>query len=276
MENSSAHDEPVVGDRMMAIKSTVVDRSRNMDERSWWDLWNKTHRTQEDNDPVSSELFTRASAVINQIAQRQPCRVLEIGCGAGALSRLLKYDSYHGLDISPAAIELACRKSQNLPPPAGANCPTYEAADFQNWILPTHLFDLAVCVDAVAYFRDQPSAMKKIARSLRPSGMLVLTTINPFVYSRIRRTPTKPLAEGPVSHWLRSGELHALIESSGFRVERSWTIMPRGNCGILRLVNSRTLNNAFGPRSAAVFRLLKERAGLGQYRVVVAQRENAV
>jgi SAM-dependent methyltransferase len=189
---------------------------------------------------------------------------------------LLKYDSYHGLDISLAAIELARQKSQTFPAPAGASCPTYEAGDFQDWTLPTHLFDLAVCVDAVAYFRDQPFAMKKIARSLRPSGMLVLTTITPFVYSRIRRTPTKPLAEGPVSHWLRSGELHALIESSGFRVERSWTIMPRGNCGILRLVNSRTLNNAFGPRSAAVFRLLKERAGLGQYRVVVAQRENAV
>jgi 2-polyprenyl-3-methyl-5-hydroxy-6-metoxy-1,4-benzoquinol methylase len=256
----------------MRTADPIVDRSRDMDETSWWDLWNKTHRTKEDNDPVSSELFTRTAAVINEIAQREPCRVLEIGCGAGSLSRLLTYSSYHGLDISPAAIDLARQKSEFVPRPVGASCPTYEAADFHDWAPPSHLFDLAVCVDAVAYFRDQRFAMNKIAQCLRPSGQLVLTTINPFVYHRIRRTQTKPLAEGPVSHWLTCSELHALIESAGFRVEQSWTIMPRGNCGILRLINSRTVNEAFGPRCAAMFRRLKERVGLGQYRIVVARK----
>jgi 2-polyprenyl-3-methyl-5-hydroxy-6-metoxy-1,4-benzoquinol methylase len=254
----------------------IVDRSREMDETSWWDLWNKTHRTKEDNDPVSSELFTRTAAVINEIVQRGPCRVLEIGCGAGSLSRLLNYCSYHGLDISPAAIDLARQKSERTSPRSGASCPTYEAIDFHDWAQPAYLFDLAVCVDAVAYFRDQRFAMNKIARCLRPSGQLVLTTINPFVYHRIRRTQTKPLAEGPVSHWLTCSELHALIESAGFRVEQSWTIMPRGNCGILRLINSRTMNEAFGPRCAAMFRRAKERVGLGQYRIVVVRKEKVV
>jgi|HubBroStandDraft_6_1064221.scaffolds.fasta_scaffold03769_4 2-polyprenyl-3-methyl-5-hydroxy-6-metoxy-1,4-benzoquinol methylase len=251
---------------------TIIDQSREMDERSWWDLWNKTHRTKEDNDPVSSELFMRTATVINEITQREPCRVLEIGCGAGLLSRLLTYRGYHGLDISPAAIDLARQKAELVSRPAGASCPTYEAVDFHDWPLPPEVFDVAVCVDAVMCFRDQRLALTKIAQTLRTGGRLVLTAINPFVYTRIRRTPTSPLASGPVSRWLSGRELHNLITSAGLAVERSYTIMPRGNCGILRLINARTVNEAFGPRSAAVIRRLKERSGLGQYRVVIARK----
>jgi 2-polyprenyl-3-methyl-5-hydroxy-6-metoxy-1,4-benzoquinol methylase len=260
----------------MPTKSTVVDRSRNMDERSWWDLWNTSFRKEDNRDETSTELFTHVVGVTRQIGQGRVSRILEVACGTGTLSRQLSFCSYHGLDLSAEAIEIARQKADLLELPSGMGRPTYEAADFHDWAPPAYLYDLAVCVDAVAYFRDQRFAINKMAQCLRPSGWLVLTTINPFVYSRIRRTQTKPLAEGPVSHWLTRKELHTLIESAGFRVERSWTIMPRGNCGILRVINSRTVNDAFGPRSAAVLRLLKERTGLGQYRVVVAQRGNAV
>jgi SAM-dependent methyltransferase len=258
----------------MRTTEPIIDYSRNMDEKSWWDLWNKTHRTKEDNDPVSSELFVRTAAVINEITQNEPSRVLEIGCGAGALSRLLTYSSYHGLDISPAAIELAQQRSEHVSPPPGSSRPTYEAADFHDWPLRPEAFDLAVCVDAVMCFRDQHLALSKMAQSLRPSGRLVLTAINPFVYNRIRRTQNRPLASGPVSRWVSGRELHDLITSTGFGIERSCTIMPRGNCGILRLLNARRVNEAFGPRSAAVVRRMKERAGLGQYRLIVARKKS--
>jgi hypothetical protein len=115
--------------------------------------------------------------------------------------------------------------------------------------------------------------MKKIAQTLRPGGRLVLTTINRFVYDRIHRTPAVRLESGPVAHWLSRGELHALIRQAGLVIERSSTMMPRGNLGILRWVNSRRLNEAFGPGVAAVLRRLKEHAGLGQYSIVVARKE---
>jgi hypothetical protein len=117
--------------------------------------------------------------------------------------------------------------------------------------------------------------MRKMAQSLRPGGRLVVTAINPFVYNRIRRTPTVRLESGPVNYWLSGRELHELIKSAGLTIERSWTIMPRGECGILRIVNSRHLNQAFGSRFEAVLRRVKERVGFGQYRVVIA-RKNAV
>jgi SAM-dependent methyltransferase len=177
------------------------------------------------------------------------------------------------LDISPAAIEIARQKSGFLPLATGVNRPTYEAADVCEWPLPTQAFDVAVCIDAISSIRDQPLAMEKIAQSLRAGGHLVLTTINRFVYEHIRRTVSAPLASGPVCHWLSRRELHSLISNAGLTIERSQTIMPRGNIGILRLVNSPRLNEAFGPRVAAALRRLKERVGLGQYSLVIARKE---
>jgi SAM-dependent methyltransferase len=250
----------------------MTERSQSMDETSWWDFWNTSYRTQDQDDPIAHELFTRVAATVNKIQQKGTCRVLEIGCGSGSLSRLLTCSSYHGIDLSPAAVEVARQKSANLERPTGTSFLTYEVADFHGWPLPSETFDVAVCLDAVAYFRDQRLAVSKIARSLRSSGTFVLSTINPFVYLRIRRTSTRPIEEGPVSRWLSRRELHALIESAGLKIERSYTIMPRGNMGVLWLLNSHRLNTALGPRIEAALKHLKEKMSLGQYHIVVASK----
>src|SRR6202051_1147315 len=113
----------------MPTNSSSVDRSREMDEKSWWDLWNSSHRTKDDNDAVSSELFERAAAVVNGITRNSNCRVLEIACGTGTLSRMIVCSSYHGLDISPTAIEIARQKSARIAVPANSVPPAYEDAD---------------------------------------------------------------------------------------------------------------------------------------------------
>jgi 2-polyprenyl-3-methyl-5-hydroxy-6-metoxy-1,4-benzoquinol methylase len=243
-----------------------------MDEKTWWDFWNTSYRAKDNNDGISSELFGHVVATINEITQPGRGRVLEIACGSGSLSRLLNYSSYHGLDLSAAAIEIARQQSEHIQPPPGAGLPTYEAADFHDWA-PPQTFDVVVCVDAIAYFRDQRLVLKKMAECLRTSGRLVLTTINPFVYQRIKRTRDAPLDEGPVSHWLPRAVLHALVESAGLRIERSHTIMPRGHLGILRLVNSWRVDKAVGPSVAGILRHCRERAGFGQYRFVVARKD---
>ena len=252
---------------------TITDPSRDMEEVSWWDHWNRSSRTKDNNDAVSSELFRQAAAVANEIIKTDGGRVLEVACGAGGISRLLAYSTYHGLDLSPAAVEIACEKAKDLRQLRGASLPSYEAADFHVWPLRPEPFDVVVCVDAIVCFRDQQLVMRKMAESLRPEGRLLLTAINRFVYNRIRRTPASPLRNGPVSHWLSRRELHNLVKSAGFGIERSWTIMPRGDCGILRVVNSHKLNYLFGPRYAAFLQRLKERVGLGQYCVIVARKQ---
>ena len=49
----------------------------------------------------------------------------------------------------------------------------------------------------------------------------MLTTINRFVYDRIRRTAAVRFESGPVSHWLSRAELRALIMQAGLTIEHS-------------------------------------------------------
>jgi 2-polyprenyl-3-methyl-5-hydroxy-6-metoxy-1,4-benzoquinol methylase len=252
--------------------SEYLDKAQELKEINWWDFWNTSYRSEDDRDEVSTELFAIVAEVIRDITDGQAKRVLEVACGTGTLSRKLNFSSYHGLDVSPEAIGIACRKAQAHVLPMGTQPLIYEVADVHDWPLPQRLFDVVVCVDAIAYFYDQPFALERMAQSLAPSGQLVLTTINPFVYNRIRRTRRTPLKEGSISRWLSREELHRLVSSAGFQLERSYTIMPRGNMGILRFVNARRLNMIVGPHGAGVLRRWKERVGLGQYRVIVARK----
>ncbi len=256
----------------MTTKSATIDRSREMDEKSWWDYWNMSYRAKDNFDVISSELFSRAAAAINAITKKGSCRVLEIACGTGTLSRMIVYASYHGLDISAAAVELARERSALIALPPGADPPSYEVADVCVWSNPAQSFDVVVCVDAISSIRDQQLAMTKMAESLKPGGRLVLTTINRFVYDRIRRSASVKLQNGPVSHWLTRSELKELVSNTGLTIEQSKTIMPRGNMGILRIINSSRLNYALGSRVAAFLRRLKEATGLGQYSVIVARK----
>jgi 2-polyprenyl-3-methyl-5-hydroxy-6-metoxy-1,4-benzoquinol methylase len=242
-------------------------------ETDWWNFWNTSHRSKDGCDPTSTELFALVAAIVRSLNTGTAKRILEIGCGTGTLSRQLEFSSYQGLDVSPAAIAVAREKAALIAGSSSWNLPTYEVADVHTCTLPRGAFEIVICVDAVAYFYDQRFALKKMAECLTPGGRLVLTTINPFVYNRIRRTAQNPLKEGSISHWLTRNALHQLVSSAGLVAERSYTVMPRGNKGILRLINSPRLNAFFGPKSAAFLRRTKEKLGLGQYRVIVARHQ---
>jgi 2-polyprenyl-3-methyl-5-hydroxy-6-metoxy-1,4-benzoquinol methylase len=257
---------------MKSTPSTRIDPSVNMDERSWWDLWNQSYRAEDFRDETSTELFAHVAAIVRRLAPDQRGRILEIACGTGTLSRQLTFSSYHGLDISTAAIEIARQKAESKILSQGGGRPNYEAADLHDWPLPPETFDLVLCVDAVSCFRDQAFTLRKMAQSLSVGGYLVLTSVNPLVYNRIRRVGGVRLQNGPISHWLSRRELHDLVTQAGLRRENSYTIMPRGNMGFLRVINARRLNQAFGRRGEFVLRRLKERSGLGQYRVVIARK----
>jgi SAM-dependent methyltransferase len=180
-----------------------------------------------------------------------------------------------GLDMSPAAIVRAQEKATNYPRTKGLGEPSYQVADIHTWNAP-EAYDLVICVDAVVCFRDQHLAVKNIVDSLCPGGRLVMTTLNPLIYERIKRNSQRPLQEGPVSNWLSKEELHSIVEAAGLSIERSETIMPSGNMGPLRIINSPRLNRAFGPTVQAWLKRLKERAGIGQYRLLVARKAHGV
>jgi len=256
----------------MTAKSAFVDRSRDMEETAWWNLWNTSYRVNDNNDAISHEHFVRMASIINGVIQKEEVSLLEVGCGTGTLSRMLTCSKYHGIDLSPAAVEVAGEKLPFIPQTLTREASKYEVADFHVWPLPDEQFDVTICIDAIAFFRDQAFVMRKIAESVRTNGIVVISTINRFVYERIRRVGGVRLESGPVSKWLSRRELHDLIRSANLTIEHSETIMPRGNKGVLRLLNSPRLNRVANLFGEARIKRMKEKAGLGQYSVVIARK----
>lgn len=99
-----------------------------------------------------------------------PCREsLEIGCGAGAFSRLLakSSDRVLALDLSPNMIRIAKERSVLLP-----NI-DFQVADVMSRELPAEKFD---CIAAVATLHHLPMAevLPKIKSSLKINGVLLI------------------------------------------------------------------------------------------------------
>lgn len=231
-------------------------------EQQHWDIWNADRVRL----GLVNERLGLHEAVLKEFEKLKlpvGSKLLDIGCGAGWNASMLKgrYD-YLGIDLGPASIEAA----RNLVPEA-----KFEVADFLAWSAPSEAYDAVLCIDAVAYFRDQDEALHKIAASLKPNGWLVMSTLNPFVYSRM--SWIGPPGEGQTRKWLTRAGFHSLLQRNGLKVLRSKTILPDGDSGILRWTNAHKTNRLLGllcgernvPR-------IKECFGLGQFRIAVAQK----
>lgn len=100
----------------------------------------------------------------------EPCReALDIGCGAGAFSRLLASRSERvlAIDLSPQMIRLAREKSARFP-----NI-EFEVADVLTRGLPEGGFD---CVATIATLHHMPMAevLPKLKGALKPGGVLLV------------------------------------------------------------------------------------------------------
>jgi SAM-dependent methyltransferase len=95
---------------------------------------------------------------IAMLADRAYPRILDVGCGKGAFTSLLKTETNHvvGIDVSSTAIAKAAER--------------YPGIDFR--VLPTErlgelageLFDLACAMEVLSYLRDWRDTIKTIAR----------------------------------------------------------------------------------------------------------------
>jgi len=102
---------------------------------------------------------------------------------------------------------------------------------------------------------------------LKPGGFLLLTTQNKSVFER--RADIGPNI-GYIRTWVTMKTLKHFLRPE-FSLRRATTLEPEGHLGLLRVINSRRINNylnaAFG---APQVKRLKESAGFGQTIYVVA------
>jgi SAM-dependent methyltransferase len=189
--------------------------------------------------------------------------ILEVGCVNGWLCEALaKFGQVTGIDLADTMIASARIRYPHIKFLTGD---FLSAAD----LAPGH-FDLVVSVAVISVFEDQRQFLDRIYELLNPGGYLILICPHRFVWDRIdfvRRSH----GEIPLN-WLNMGELKRLVQRR-FSVVHSETIIPEGNGGILRLINSYRVNGWIGkvvPEPSIV--RLKERLGLGKSLVAVARK----
>jgi ubiquinone/menaquinone biosynthesis C-methylase UbiE len=104
-------------------------------------------------------------------------RVLEIGCGAGHLTMQLAERGFRvdAVDASPAMVDATAGRAAERDLSERV---TVAAADVHALPFGASEFDLVVAVGVIPWLHSPDSAVREMARVLRPGGQLVLTADN--------------------------------------------------------------------------------------------------
>jgi SAM-dependent methyltransferase len=157
-------------------------------------------------------------------------RALDLGCGDGRLTALLRAERVSAADVSGVALDRAARR---LPGAELVQLDPDEALPFED-----SSFELVLCAETIEHVRDVQLLLSEARRVLRPGGVLAVTTP-----AHGRLTGLEVLVGGverrfdPFSPHIRffsARSLRAALDDLGFRVERL-----RREAGTLLAVASR-------------------------------------
>jgi len=185
------------------------------------DIYEEIYRHHEDvwADQGRSEAFLAyLSALAASLSQG---RVLEVGCGEGALLTALKARERWGIDLSLNALRRAVARS-------GAQCAVAQA---ERLPFPSSSFDLVVSVGVMEHFAEPELATAEIRRVLAPAGYYVaLIQTDMSVLQRV----TLKMREFLFPHfrpkalfrWVRKKVGHPIVQP----LRRSYTIESAREC----------------------------------------------
>lgn len=230
-------------------------------QRQFWNDWNAATREKQ-----TGEVEGRQARVVTgwlaELSNRD-LDIIDVGCGAGWLcSELVRFGRVTGTDL---ADEVLARARQRVPQAR------FVAGDFLSADLGIAAYDVAVSLEVIAHVADQPAFVSRIARLLRPGGHLMLATQNRPVLERYNQVP--PPGPGQLRRWVDRHELQALLEPD-FEVLDLFSVTPRANRGVMRLVSSRTANRLARSLVGDRMEALMERRWLGWTLMALARRRD--
>lgn|SRR5262245_35397371 len=147
----------------------------NAEQMDYWNGVGGEHWVAEQSryDEINAEF---GGQIVAALAARPGDRVLDVGCGNGALSltiapQVAPGGHVLGLDLSGPMLEVARQRAHAV----GLSNATFEHGDVQTYQLEAAAFDAMVSRFGVMFFDDPDAAFANIARSLRPGGRIVFT-----------------------------------------------------------------------------------------------------
>jgi 2-polyprenyl-3-methyl-5-hydroxy-6-metoxy-1,4-benzoquinol methylase len=235
------------------------------DQRKAWNQWNAEHR-----ELAQGEVSRRQAELVEKWIfdlGHKDLNVIDIGCGAGWMcERLSGCGRVTGTDL---ADEVVARAKQRLP------TAHFVAGDFFELEFAPESFDVAVSLEVLSHVADQPAFLKRIAGLLRPGGLLMLATQNRPILERWSAIGG-PMP-GQIRRWVDAPTLRSLLNAN-FEVVQMTSVLPVGDQGLLRLINSGKLNRALrfvvGQSCLNCLNRVKERFLLGHTLMVLARKRN--
>jgi 2-polyprenyl-3-methyl-5-hydroxy-6-metoxy-1,4-benzoquinol methylase len=227
------------------------------DEAQVWDDWNSTYADGALDEPSERRMREILGALTD--SRVAGARVLEVGCGMGRLSsKLRQFGKVTAVDLGVKIIETAQARYPDI---------DFRSGNIHTLDLPVNSFDVIVTLETLSHVPDQPGFLHRLAELLKPGGLFLITTQNKSVFER--RADIGP-ANGWIRKWVTMKTLKNYLRPD-FSIRHAITLEPEGHLGLLRVINSRRLNNYFAAvAGAARAKRLKERAGYGQTIFVVA------
>lgn len=172
--------------------------------------------------PVLAELtHGRLGRLVAEVLPSPPARVLDVGCGVGALSLEMARAGHDvtAIDPDPSAIELAERSTPDRPGRLA-----YHQGNVATWGADEGGFDVIVTSRALHHVPEPAAALERIHHWLRPGGQLVCVD---FLHDRFDRrdarwvAQVRGLLEATGSH-PRDGRLPADPDAAVERIEWEW------------------------------------------------------
>jgi SAM-dependent methyltransferase len=162
--------------------------------------------------------------VVEALRLTAPCRIADIGCGAGGatleiLHRAPAGSTVHGFDISPALVEVARNRLQP------ADRAAFHLADMATAPAPAELYDRLASRFGVMFFDHPPAAFNNLATWLAPGGCFAfavwgplpenpwMTTIRDVASKIIDLPKPDPEAPGPFRYAEAAKLLHLLANA---------------------------------------------------------------
>jgi methionine biosynthesis protein MetW len=184
---------------------------------------------------------------------RRGGRLLDVGCGRGAVASLLseRFDEVHGVDTDAEALATAAERGVAV-----------AQVDLDRERLPFEdgSFDAVVSLDVIEHVLDPAAFVRELARVLRSGGRVYLATPNVRFAGYVRTLVLKgrfPLTssdprgwQGGHIHFFTNGDLEALLRESGFE-----DVVHHGSASAAsqRTVRYRVLARLLGPRREREF-----------------------